>query len=140
MTTPEEFARKIANYQTSEEVEKRRGDPTEGTEGLLDEIIVEARKALDAGPCAMCGTYRPVTELDDAMTCIGGCRETAPPTVHWKAMVSLEDVAGFAADLLGDDNSENTEYERALIELLCDVTGITSDHREWMTKHLRSLR
>lgn len=68
-------------------------------------------------------------------------QRAAIPNIDWDEDRILQDVLVTAADLVSEDG-ENPEYDRALVELLLDLTGTSTedDHRAWMLAHLRETR
>lgn len=54
-------------------------------------------------------------------------------------MSTLNQVIQAGADLLSEDG-ENTEYDRAIVELVGTVLGVSSDDREALAIVLRGLK
>ena len=49
------------------------------------------------------------------------------------------EIAQIAARLISEDG-ENVEYDRAICELVCDLTGISTDYKDRVLEILHNIR
>lgn len=91
-------------------------------------------------------TYEVETSVDDAARVVVQ-RKPNPDEVSTRGnealvpddMVTVSKVLAAASDLLSEDG-ENPEYDRGVVELVCDTLGFHMDTKEHVLIILRALR
>lgn len=53
--------------------------------------------------------------------------------------IRMESVFSNAADLISDDG-ENPEYDRGVVEMVCWLTGLDTEHKPQVLAYLRSVK
>lgn len=89
-------------------------------------------KRLDMG-----GTYTPAYAA--RVFDIRGVETPQQEEPHNQTETQDAVVMRVAANLLSEDG-ENSEYDRAIAEMTCDLLGINADDKTWVLRVLRAMR